>query len=477
MRQAASVICVRDEVAALPNTAIAYGIKELARRAGVSAEFFKPWRIEFDDAEFVKVFVKPGTRKLIRFPRPRGNFKAELEARKFRTSTAAWLNIPADKAAPVPNFIVPFSSSEQEDIGPLFFQANEDQIDCSVDLLTSIVLTLARFEETISGPRDEHGRFSVYSSIAWRDKYFRRPIVDEYGLAFGEALAVLLPGWKAQKRSLQVNIGHDVDEIGSPFSFRTAVAHTVRRGRPIATARDFAASFTGIETAYQRFLRQLVKIGKDHGFRPATYWKAGAPGPHDTGYDPRSRNIHKLMSSFRDAELELGIHLSYDSFDSMSRFQIEVSALRDLLGQSKLGGRQDFLRWNPQTWVLWDSMDLAYDASVGYADQIGFRAGTCFPYRPWLLSESREANLLEVPLLAMDSALFGYMKLGPDQATTQLLDCVERCRTVGGVFTTVWHNTTMMRPAFIETYRKLLRELQGSDTYDWKKSDDGRDWV
>ncbi|HTC61833.1 MAG TPA: polysaccharide deacetylase family protein [Candidatus Saccharimonadales bacterium] len=477
MRQAATAICVRDEVAALPNTAIAYGLKELARRAGVSSEFFKSWRIEFDDAEFLKVFVKSGTRKLIRFPRPRGNFKAEIEARKFRTSTATWLNIADDKAALVPSFKIPFSSSEQEEIGPLFLQANEDQIDCSVDLLTSIVLTLGRFEETIPGPRDEHGRFSVYSSVAWRDKFFHRPIVDEYGLAFREALETFLPGWQAQERSLKVHIGHDVDEIGTPFSFRTAIAHTIRRGRPMASVRDLAAPFTGIETTYQRSLRQLVKIGKGHGFRPATYWKAGTAGPHDTGYDPRNKNIRKLMSSFRSSELELGIHLSYDSYDSLTRFQSEVSTLRDLLGQSKLGGRQDFLRWNPQTWVLWDSMNLAYDASVGYADQIGFRAGTCLPFRPWLLSESREANLIEVPLTAMDSALFGYLKLGPDQALSQLLDCVERCRNAGGVFTTVWHNTTMMRPAYIETYRKLLGELQGSETYDWTKSDDGRDWV
>ncbi len=477
MRQTATATSVREENAALPNAAIVYGLKELARRAGVSKDFFNSWRIEFDDTGAVKVHVEPDSRKHICFPRLSDGFKSDLRAGFVRTSTAAWPNVPDDVAALVPNFKIPFSSSDRQDVGPLFSRVNEERIDCPVDLLSSVVLTMSRFEETFAGPRDEHGRFSIFSSVAWRDDFFHRPIVDECALAMKEALASLLPGWEPQKHGLQVHLGHDVDEIGVPFSLRNSMGHTLRRGNPLATARDLGARFTGIETVYQRLLRQLVQIGLDRGFSPATYWKVSCPGPHDTGYDPRNKKIRGLMSSFRDANLELGIHLSYGAFDSLERFQSEVSALQELLGECQLGGRQDFLRWSPRTWIEWDRMNLGYDASVGYPDQIGFRAGTSYPFRPWLLSESREATLLEIPLLAMDSALFGYMKLEPDQALSKLLNCAERCKLVGGVFTTVWHNTTIMHPAHLETYRRLLDSLQGSEIYDWRNSGGGSDWV
>jgi hypothetical protein len=118
-------------------------------------------------------------------------------------------------------------------------------------------------------------------------------------------------------------------------------------------------------------------------------------------------------------------------------------------------------------------LNLAYDASVGFADHIGFRAGTSYPFRPWLLSENRQANLVEIPLLATDSALFGYLKLSPEEALKKLLDLVARCKTVGGVFALVWHNTTMLHSAHAATYRNLLEVLEGSDSYDWRNSGDG----
>ena len=463
--------------ALLPNAAIRYGIKELARRAGVSKEFFDSWRIESDASDaVVRVFVDPERRKQIRFPKPDGEYWSELKAGRHRTATARWLNPQNDGRGLVPDFKVPFSSSRQSDIGPLFVRIDEHSVECRVDLLTSAILTLARFEETFPGPRDNHGRFAASSSIAWREGFLHRPIVDEYGLALAEALSWLLPSWEPFKTQMQVNLGHDVDEIGLPFSLRNSVAHALRRGSLMSTTRDFMARVSNLETAYERLLRELVKVELEKGFFPATYWKASSAGPHDTGYDPKCDRIQKLMSAFRRAGLELGIHLSYDSFDSLDMFRSEVSTLQSLLGEARIGGRQDYLRWSPQTWVRWNSMDLAYDASVGFADHVGFRAGTSYPYHPWLLSESREANLLEIPLILMDTALFDYMKLQPSQALRTVSDCVARCKIGGGVFTMVWHNTTMMHPERARSYREMLDSLRGLPTFDWRKSSDGRHW-
>jgi hypothetical protein len=121
-------------------------------------------------------------------------------------------------------------------------------------------------------------------------------------------------------------------------------------------------------------------------------------------------------------------------------------------------------------------LGLAYDATVGFADHIGFRAGTSYPYRPWLLSRGREAELLEIPLMAMDSTPQGYMKLSPDEALGKLLECVARCRTVGGVFSLLWHNTRLTGGGYEVLYRRLLDDLVGSDSYDWRASCDGNFW-
>lgn len=448
-----------------------YAVRELAWRAGVSPELFRTWRIDSEEPGFTSMFVQPGTKRRIRFPRVRFQPMKEIRTSVVRTATAAWMRLPGKRLdGIVPDFKVPFAFTDREHVGSLFTVVSSDCIECSVDLLTSTLLTLSRFEETLPLPRDQHDRFPAFASVAWRDGFLHRPIVDEYGLALEQALSCLLPTWEPVKRRLRVKLGHDVDEIGIPFSFRSAVAHTFRRGRPLATLRDLLAPCTGIDTTYQRSLRRLVALSLEKGIDSAVYWKASTPSPHDTGYDPHHPRILSLVTEFRSLGIEMGIHPGYQTFESPGRFSAEVLKLQQLLGERQLGGRQDFLRWSPQSWTQWEALGLAYDASVGFADQIGFRAGTCHPYRPWLLSENREAELLEIPLLAMDSTLQGYMKLTPEQALSALRDCVTRCRTVGGVFTLLWHNTRLVPPGYAAIYERLLDELAGSDRYDWKSS-------
>jgi hypothetical protein len=465
-----------EEAKQFPRAAIVYGLKELARRAGVTAEMFRNWRIEFDDLGFTTVYVQPGTNCRIRFPLADPWFWDELSAGQFHTSTATWMREPEQSLALLSDFKIPFSTDSRNQVGALFTSSGVDCIVCPMDLPASTVLTLARFEETLRSAHDEHDRFSAYSSIAWRDGFLHRPIVDEYGLALAQALMHLLPGWTPVQRRLCVKLGHDVDQIGIPFSLRTTLGHTLRRNRPLATLRDFLAPATDIETAYEKLLRIIAGLSRERGLDSAVYWKASAPGPHDSGYDLHHKRIKALIADFRALGVELGIHPGYQTFESEEALRMEVSTLRNLFGERRLGGRQDFLRWNPRMWVLWDSLGLAYDASVGFADHIGFRAGTSIPYRPWLISERREADLLEIPILGMDTTLQAYMQLKPEQALSKLRDCVARCRLVGGVFSLVWHNTTLMDRGYARVYRELLDELAGTKGYDWRSAGDGTFW-
>src|SRR5262249_33915262 len=230
-------------------------------------------------------------------------------------------------------------------------------------------------------------------------------VVDECALAFAQALAHLLPAWHPPEHRLRVKLSHDVDDIGKPFLLRSAVAHTIRRKRPLSSIRDLCAPCFGLSTAYQKFLRHAVSLSRARGLNCSVYWKAGAPGPHDRGYPLNDKCNLALKASFQSLDIEMGIHPSYASFDSQTLFRQEVLSIREWLAVTTMGGRQDYLRWSPDSWLLWESMGLAYDASLGFADHVGFRAGTCHPYRPWLFSQNRQANLVEVPLIAMDTTL------------------------------------------------------------------------
>jgi len=444
-----------------------YGLRELARRAGVSRNDFCSWRVEFGCNE-TGVYVQPGTRKCIRFKNLSAQRWQDLLAKRWHTSRAKWMIEPPKAILQlIPDFVVPFSFPEDRTQRPLFVPVDTDTVRCNLDLPLSILLTLSRFEEIETDERDVHARFAAPMSIAYRDDFLDRPIVDEYGLALEQALKYLSPSWRPRSRSLRVKLSHDIDTVGIPFRFRSVVAHTVRHHKPAASARDLLGRFLGLQPTYLELVRTIAQRSLDRGLDSAVYWKGSPVGPNDSGYDPRNAAIQKVIRWLDQNGVENGVHPGYNTFLSPDRLHQELSVLRQALGERPLGGRQHYLRWSPQTWADWEECGLAYDSTVGYAERIGFRAGTCFPYRPWLLWLDREASLIEFPLIVMDCVLAHKAGLTPQQQEEVIQDSISHCRCVGGVFTLLWHNDSLIELIYGDTYKTVLDDLAGEARFDW----------
>ena len=440
-----------------------YAVGELCRRAGIPRDFFRTWKVSVTPQSTV-FEISNGTQRFITFP--------HAAAKTLHTLTAGRLssvNVPlAESIAGIAHCAVPFVGSELADNRPLFYLTDQNHLECAVDLPLSILLTLSRWEETLDSPRDAHGRFQAKNSIASAGGFLERPIIDEYGLAFERAMEFLFPSWKKTPRKLRVKVSHDADHIGIPFRLRTAVRHSVRFGAIHNSFRDVFSRISDVEPTELDSLRSIARATKAHGLNSSVYWKAAPPGPQDSGYDPRHRKVRQVAGWLDEIGAESGIHPGYNTFHSPEKLRREVAILRETLGDRPMGGRQHYLRWSPHSWIDWENCGLAYDSSVGYAEQIGFKAGTCVPYRPWLFPLNRQADLIEIPLLVMDRTLLEYMTLTKRQATQSIHTLVERCGMVGGVFTILWHNDAFLNPVYKDMYLAVLASLSGTDNYDWR---------
>lgn len=440
-----------------------YAIRELAVRAGVSAEFFRKWTFENEDA-WTTVKLGSGVAGRIRFPSFAG--QRELQQLKRSTGRATWANEPAwALREKVPDFIIPFVASAEDEREPVF-AFSKDCVDFRWDLPSAALWTLSRAEEIVFADRDAHNRFPASASVAAQFDFLSRPIVDEYGFALEQALQCLLPAWQPERRSLRVKLSHDIDVVGIPFELRATTGHTLRRHAPSATISDVLSLFTKGTPAYLQAVERIARLSLEHQLDSAFYWKASGRGPYNSGYDPRHPKIWEVIASLLDRGFECGIHPGYDTFGSAEGVRAEIKILTDVFGQPPRGGRQHYLRWRPETWIHWEACGLSYDSTVGFADRIGFRAGTCIPYRPWILSENRQANLLEVPLIVMDLTLSDYMGLSAEKSFDLTCECIERARLVGGVFTLLWHNNSIYDPGFEDLYARVLKLLSGTPGFD-----------
>ena len=346
---------------------------------------------------------------------------------------------------------LPSEPLEREDGLPLLFGR---------DLLGGAFFLLTRYEEAVlRSQRDEHGRFPATASIAQREGFLDRPLVNEYGEQLWTMLEERWPRLVRLKREFRVLPSHDVD---IPFctrrSLRNAVGDVVRRRDPGLAVRRLAGRSDICDT-----FDFLMDASEQHGVRSAFFFIA-AHGPEDRigdGYSLGDPRVLALLRRIHARGHEIGLHGSYASRDDPQRLDRELSALRrsctgEGIEQDAWGGRQHFLRWAPPVWSAYERAGLDYDTSLSFADRPGFRAGICCEYPVFDLAQRRTLRLRERPLVAMEMTLQQYLGLDDDAALERLAELKRTCRRFGGDFTLLWHNDRLSWRGARRVYREAL---------------------
>jgi hypothetical protein len=157
------------------------------------------------------------------------------------------------------------------------------------------------------------------------------------------------------------------------------------------------------------------------------------------------------LPRLRSLGFEVGVH-GLDAWNDLPAATAELREVARLTDSVELGVRMHWLYFDESSFATLDEAGFVYDATVGYNDAIGFRAGTTQVFRP--LSATR---LLELPLHIQDSALFFPARMNCTES-----EALDLCRAVldwtqrlGGVVTLSWHE------------RSLVPERQWDGTYTW----------
>ena len=105
------------------------------------------------------------------------------------------------------------------------------------------------------------------------------------------------------------------------------------------------------------------------------------------------------------------------------------------------GIRQHFLKVIPGiTHRIQESAGLQYDASMGFAEQDGFRNSYCWPYRLFDFQNDRPMALWEIPLTVMEVTHFHYRKMDLEESRKAIEELAAEAFKFNGVFCLLWHN-------------------------------------
>lgn len=358
---------------------------------------------------------------------------------------------------------------------PALLEATEHGARFHLDVFGSVFLLLTRYEEIAISERDSVDRFTSPLSLAGRDGFLERPLVNEYVETLWRVMSGLWPRLRRRSRAYRLLLSHDVDavsviELTPPQILRSLGADVlVRRDLPLAARRAAAYSIgrtRGNPVSYDPYdtTEFIMGVSERAGLASVFNFVAGtSERTFDPTYDLDQPWLRRFLRTIAARGHEIGIHPSYATYLNGPRTAEEFARLRRVcaeegISQECWGGRQHYLRWrNPTTWQNWERCGLAYDSTLGFADHVGFRTGTCWEYPVFDLLERKQLNLRERPLVAMESSLLSYMKVSLLEAAQRMISLARVCRTHAGDFTLLWHGHMLVSRKAKDVYAEVVR--------------------
>jgi len=315
-----------------------------------------------------------------------------------------------------------------------------------------------------------------------------RPVADEAYLENGGEK----PRWPDGK-AFAVCLTHDVDLVSCnsfPQATRLRVQKILDGPSPVIKARNFIA--LGLDIArslkganardplhcYERWL----EVEAAHGARSTFFFWPGWGNIRrrhhsDCSYELTDRvvfdgqacTVAEMIREIDRRGWEIGLHPSWYSFDDADEMKRQKAALEAALGKDVVSVRQHFLHYDIRvTPRVQAEAGLIYDATLGFNDNVGFRFGTCYPWRLYDLQAEEDLPIVEVPLIVQDGAMLNPakgMRLDEDTAFEYVVQIAEAVAEVGGVLTLLWHPNGIINPPWWNLYLRTLTFLKAKDPF------------
>jgi hypothetical protein len=172
--------------------------------------------------------------------------------------------------------------------------------------------------------------------------------------------------------------------------------------------------------------------------------------------DEIQEEVRALMSE----EVELGLHMSFDSYHSVSSLRVEREKLEKIWDTKIFGSRAHYLMFDDITPENLFIEEFVYDSTMGFNFNLGFRCATSFPF---LLKKKGSRELWEIPFSLMDTTLIWLAAEQGWKAVSQHVEEVfNHIKETGGVLVINWHQERFNKVAQPELFEVLGQIIERS---------------
>ena len=357
----------------------------------------------------------------------------------------------------------------------VWFENESGGLIPSWDFWGNMMESLTFREEEGFVSEDIHQRFSSKQSYKSEKKLLNVPILNDFNAVLLDAMQALKfknkPKFSLKNEWVSpvgLSISHDIDQLkgNDLFTLLSKVSKIFIAMRKLKFKKIYILLKSLLITLvfpykfYKGNLQRMINLEKKYGFSSNIYFLVGKQGR----FGARSKNINiKKFINIIPKNFNVGVHYNYWSARSVKKIKSEIKIIEKLFSKKVSSGRAHYLAYDALTNpVNIEKCGIELDESIGWYDEIGFKAGIAGPFIPWSRQLKREVNVIHNPLTLMDSLCWSKKE--------EVVKIIHHLESVGGLITLNCHPDASFFPevsnSFV-TYEKFLMYFAKKKAKNW----------
>lgn len=343
---------------------------------------------------------------------------------------------------------------------PCFFPVKESST-IPFDIFAASFYLISRYEEYLPHVQDVHERFAAGESLAYKNGFLEKPLVDIWALKFLELLKIKFPNYKYVDREFKLLSTINVD-MAYVYKHKGVVRTTggflkdLLNFNFINFKKRLLAILNFSKDPYDTF-STLLKIKAELNVDTIFFFSIGDYTTFDKNIASTNINFKSLIKSVADYA-KVGLQPSYFTLKNAEKLKKEKLRLEYIINRPITCSRQHYMRLSlPDTYQNLLDIDLKEDFTMGYEKSAGFRASTCTPFYFYDLDFEIVTPLKIFPFAFMDVTLKQHMKLSNDDSLAKILTLKNEVKKVKGTFISVFHNETLCEDTFWESWTNIYK--------------------
>lgn len=356
---------------------------------------------------------------------------------------------------------IEFSIANWEDGIPCFFTAGKKSV-IPYDIFAASFYLISRYEEYLPHVQDIHERFSVEESLAFKNGFLKKPLIDIWAHKLKDALQEKFPENEFVPKKYRYISTFDINQT---YLYRSRGVVQSLGGfvsdfftLQLRAFIDRIAVLLKIKKDPYDTYDKIVRLKKEHTVFTVLFFLIAKVSTFDTNISITKDKYRLLIKSMSDY-VKIGLNSSYFTMNKEELLKKEMKKMESIINTPVSKTRQHMLRNHlPETYQNLIDLEVEEDYTMGYANALGFRASTCTPFYFYDLDFEIQTPLKVIPFAVNDYTLNEVMNLSPKQAFAQIIGLYTEVKKVNGTFVTLFHNELLSDYGIWKGWKNVYEE-------------------